>query len=108
LPAFSIIPVSFCQFCHLLTVEHFYLLACVEDQKLPKKGALRCSTSFSDHSKARSTTNPKLAFQAQIPPTAGRSFRFAKNGFPEKPEFALRASLFPVISASPSAASGKI
>ena len=48
-----------------LTVDHFYLLACVEDQKLLKKEALRCSASFFDHSKARSTANPKLAFQAQ-------------------------------------------
>jgi len=38
------------------------LLACVEDQKLRKKEALRCSTSFFDLSKARSTANPKLAF----------------------------------------------
>jgi len=82
------------------------LLAYVEDQELLKKGALRCSTSFFDHSEARFTANPKLAFQAQTLDL--RSFRFAKNGFPKKPEFALRASLFPVISASPSAASGKI
>jgi len=82
------------------------LLACVEDQKLRKKEALRCSTSFFDHSNARSTANPKLAFQAQTLDL--QSFRFAKNGFPKKPEFALRAPLFQVISVSPSVASGKI
>jgi len=82
------------------------LLAYVEDQKLLKREPLRCSTSFFDHSKARSTANPKLAFQAQTLDL--RSFRFGKNGFPKKPEFALRAPLFPVISVSPSVGNGKI